>query len=88
MSFDRNELVFLGNDKEQNCFSTDEMIQLESKMIDQAKSLTPEHMLSINDVENELAKHPTMSDEQKDAVRHATLKPDQISIIEGGSGSR
>lgn len=82
-----NELVFLGNDNEQKCYSTDEMIQLESKMIDQAKKLTPEHMLSIADVENELAKHPTMSDEQKDAVRHATLKPDQVSIIEGAAGA-
>lgn len=82
-----NELVFLGHDKEQKCYSTEEMIALEAKMVDQAKTLTPEHMLSVEAVETELAQHLTMSEEQKEAVRHATLKPDQVSIIEGAAGA-
>lgn len=81
------ELVFLGHDNQQSCYSTEEMIELEAKLIDQAKALAPEHMLSVEAVEAELAQHLTMSEEQKEAVRHATLKPDQVSIIEGAAGA-
>ncbi|MBW3812728.1 hypothetical protein GM611_23000, partial [Aeromonas hydrophila] len=35
------ELVFLGHDNEQSCYSTEEMIELEAKLIDQAKALAP-----------------------------------------------
>lgn len=82
-----NHLVLLGQQRDQNYYSTQEMIELENEMVEAAHHKSEAHMLDPELVESVLAGHSSMSDEQKDAVRWATLTDNSVSVVEGAAGA-
>jgi conjugative relaxase-like TrwC/TraI family protein len=80
-------LVELGRHKDRPVYTTQSMIDLETGMIAAAVARRGEREFVPSErVEAALAKRPTMSAEQMDAVRHA-LNTDGVAVVEGHAGS-
>lgn len=84
---DSGLVVELGRFEDRPLYTTQAMIDLETGMIAAAVARKGEReFVSSERVEAALAKRPSMSAEQRDAVRHA-LNADGVSLVEGHAGS-
>ncbi|MDV3251997.1 relaxase domain-containing protein [Devosia sp. BK] len=81
-------VALLGNETTGNTqFSTREIVEMELELLRRARGgRALRRFVPIDIVETAIAAGPTLSDEQRDAVRHA-LNDDQIAITEGSAGS-
>lgn len=83
-----NHLIELGVSPDgHRVFSTPEMVDLEKKMMEDAKTENPNHVQDAALVEAAIREKSGISDEQADAVRHACLSPNMVSIVEGAAGA-
>lgn len=82
------DLVVLGRDRKgAQIMSTPEMVELEQKMVEDAKRLNPKNALLPEQLEKFISQRATMTEEQANAVRHVCYSPRLCSIFSGAAGS-
>ncbi|HQH29123.1 MAG TPA: AAA family ATPase, partial [Oligoflexia bacterium] len=83
------EIVPLGINKGELRYSTKEMLRIEGELITSVeKGTLDEHFLVQKEsVQRILEKHPSLSEEQRLAVKHLTLEPGRVQVVSGGAGT-
>lgn len=83
------EIIHLGELKGEKHFTTKEMLELEKKLISSVQSLetrdTPQ--VTKSTLDKVFSKKETISDEQKNAVRHITQGKGAVKVVSGMAGS-
>jgi conjugative relaxase-like TrwC/TraI family protein len=82
------EIVRLGRVKDELRYTTREMLKVEKKMLDQVEELNRRsgHIVSDRTTKAVLAEHPSMKEEQKNALLHVANGAD-ITVISGMAGT-
>lgn len=80
-------LVCLGEDENGKVYATQAQIDREKFVVRTAlERKNTFNVIQEREIENAIAKRPTMSDEQAEAVRHA-LNQDGVVVVEGSAGT-
>ncbi|MFT8850945.1 MobF family relaxase [Acetobacter orientalis] len=80
-------LVLLGEDEHGKVYATQAQIDREKFVVRTAlERKNTFNVIQEKEIENAIAKRPTMSDEQAEAVRHA-LNQDGVVVVEGSAGT-
>ena len=84
-----DEIVRLRDDKDEACYTTKEMLQIEKRMLRIAGQLGCEHQHtpSRTIASKQLANHPKLRNEQVESIRHITVETGSIACLNGMAGT-
>jgi len=83
------EIVMLGSVRGEARYTTQEMIELERRMLAEARAFQPDrtHLVSERVVHAALDRRPTVTEEQAAALRHMTLREGSLQLVTGMAGA-
>lgn len=83
------EIVGLGYYKNEQVFSTGELLEIERSIIKSAKRYQGDHRFVVASgiVQGRISQYPTLSEEQQEAIKYITEDRGRVKLVSGMAGT-